>query len=214
MFRLAAIGSMTLSLLAGPAAAPHPEVLPAVVPPSGQVHVSVVTVNGSGCKHGTADVEAAPDNTAFTVTYSDFLAQAGDRSIPTGFRKNCQMGVRVDIPQGFTFAIAEADYRGYADVQTGATGTERANYYFQGMSQTAVSSHVYNGPYNGDWQASDVTPVVALVFQPCGISRILQINAELIVNAGTSSPQSTSFMAMDSTDGSVNTVYHFAWRQC
>jgi hypothetical protein len=35
------------------------------------------------------------------------------------------------------------------------------------------------------------------------------------VAAGTSNPATTtSFMAMDSTDGSINTTYHFAWRQC
>ncbi|CAM5378677.1 hypothetical protein SALBM311S_06184 [Streptomyces alboniger] len=34
-------------------------------------------MNGSGCPQGTAAVAVSEDNTAFTVTYSDYLAQAG-----------------------------------------------------------------------------------------------------------------------------------------
>ncbi len=32
------------------------------------------------------------------------------------------------------------------------------------------------------------------------------------MNAGTST--GTSFMAMDSTDGEIDTIYHLAWQQC
>jgi hypothetical protein len=149
------------------------------------------------------------------VTYSDFLAQVGVGARPIDGRKNCQMGVRVDIPQGFTYAIAEADYRGYARMAQGAFGDERANYYFQGMSATAISSHRFYGPYNRGWEATDRTGIAALVFKPCGEERILNINTEVIVDAGSSNPWTTnSYMTMDSTDGSVQTVYHFAWKRC
>jgi hypothetical protein len=45
--------------------------------------------------------------------------------------------------------------------------------------------------------------------------RNLNINTELRVSAGTSNPATTtSFLAMDSTDGDINTVYHFHWEHC
>jgi hypothetical protein len=57
--------------------------------------------------------------------------------------------------------------------------------------------------------------VAALVFAPCGVQRNLNVNTELRVSAGTSDPTSTtSFMVMDSTDGSLSTVYHLTWMQC
>ncbi len=34
------------------------------------------------------------------------------------------------------------------------------------------------------------------------------------MNAGTSDPEKTSFMTMDSTDGDINTVYRLACKQC
>ncbi|PRY37375.1 DUF4360 domain-containing protein [Umezawaea tangerina] len=184
-------------------------------PPGERITVTVVTVNGSGCPAGTAAVAPSADNTAFTVTYSDFLAQIGVGAEPTEFRKNCQLSLRVTYPQGFTYGIAQADYRGFGSLAHGAKGLEKANYYFAGNSPTAQVSHTFNGPLNDYWQATDKTEVASIVYAPCGEQKILNLNTELRVSAGTSDiSKTTSFMAMDSTDGSVRTTVHFAWKQC
>lgn len=188
---------------------------PNTTPPPDHMTIEVVTVNGSGCPAGTAAVAVSPDNKAFTVTYSQFTAQVGVGALPTDFRKNCQLNLRLNVPQGFTYGIAQADYRGFAHLERGATGMERANYYFQGMSPTAYKSHSYSGPFSDDWQATDITELAAIVYHPCGEQRLFNINTELRVNAGSSDPATTtSFMSMDSTDGSVETTYHFAWKLC
>jgi hypothetical protein len=183
-------------------------------PPPDKIVIKVATVNGSGCPAGTAAVAVSEDNTAFTVTYSDYLAQAGGGSDPTAFRKNCQLNLIVHVPQGFTYAIASADYRGFAALQSGASGTQRASYYFQGSSNTASKTHPFSGPYNDNWQATDTTDWAQLVWAPCGVQRNFNINTELRVNAGTSSADKVSFMTMDSTDGDISTVYHMAWKEC
>ncbi|GAA3235651.1 DUF4360 domain-containing protein [Streptomyces thermocoprophilus] len=170
-------------------------------------------MNGSGCPQGTTAVAVSEDNTAFTVTYSDYLAQAGGNSDPTAFRKNCQLSLVVHVPGGFTYAIASADYRGFASLQKGATGMQRASYYFQGSPQTEYRAHPVSGPYNDNWQATDETDWAQLVWAPCGVQRNFNINTELRVNAG-STPNKVSFMTMDSTDGDISTVYHLAWQPC
>jgi hypothetical protein len=207
-----ALGSAVASLFT-PAASPA--TFPAVPPPPDRIVIDVVTVNGSGCPAGTAAIAVAQDNTAFTVTYSDYLAQVGVGAKPTDWRKNCQLSLRVHVPQGFTYAIAQADFRGFAHLERGASGLERANYYFQGQSPTAYVNHRFNGPYDDSWQATDWTDLPALVFAPCGVYRNFNINTELRVSAGTSNPnRTTSFMTMDSTDGSISTIYHFHWKRC
>lgn len=183
-------------------------------PPPDKIVIDIATVNGSGCPAGTAAVAVSPDNTAFTVTYSNYLAQAGGNSDPTAFRRNCQLNLVVHVPQGFTYAIASADYRGFLSLQPGATGTQKASYYFQGSSNTASRTHPFNGPYNDDWQATDSTDWAQLVWAPCGVLRNFNINTELRVGAGSTSPGKVSFMTMDSTDGDISTVYHMAWKQC
>jgi hypothetical protein len=206
----AAVG-VALSLVAQPV---HTNQWPSNPPPD-KIIIDVATVNGSGCRPGTAAVAVSDDNTAFTVTYSEFLAQVGVGAKPTDNRKNCQVSLKVHVPQGFTYAIASADYRGYAQLEAGATALERANYYFQGMSPTSFVEHPFSGPLSDDWQKTDTTDVAALVYLPCGELRNFNINAELRAAVGTSDPKkTTSYIAMDSLDGSITTTYHFHWKTC
>jgi hypothetical protein len=206
MLSMIAAAGMALSILVTPTTAQDD-------PPTDRIVIDVVTVNGSGCPAGTAAVATASDNTAFTVTYSDYVAQVGGGADPTDLRKNCQLVLRVHIPQGFTYAIAQADYRGFAHLANGATATQQASYYIQGMSETTRSSHPIDGPYSDNWQFTDRTETAELVYAPCGEERNLNVNTELRVNAGSSGTAS-SFVTMDSTDGAASTKYHFHWKQC
>ncbi|EMF01562.1 DUF4360 domain-containing protein [Streptomyces mobaraensis NBRC 13819 = DSM 40847] len=211
--RPAVLGGAAAALLT--VAAPPAGAAPIGVPPPDKIVIDVVTVNGSGCPAGTANVAVSPDNTAFTVSYSNYTAQVGVGSKPTDARRNCQLSLNVHVPQGFTYAVARADYRGFAHLEKGAAGLERANYYFQGMQQTSFVNHHFTGPLNDNWQTSDTTDIDALVYAPCGAMRYFNINTELRVDAGTSDTSKTSsFLMMDSTDGNISTLYHFAWKQC
>jgi len=181
-------------------------------PPPDKIVIDLVAMAGSGCRPGTAAVAVSPDNTAFTAIYSEYLAQAGPNIPMSDGRKNCQLNVLVHVPQGFTFAIAKVDYRGYGNLQRGAVASQRANYYFQGMSQSTFVNHPITTPLDDNWFASDEVPVASVVWHPCGELRNLNINTELRLAKGTST--GTSFLTMDSTDGSIATTYHLAWRQC
>lgn len=183
-----------------------------VPPPDDKVVIDLVAMAGSGCRPGTADVAVSPDNTKFTVIYSDYLAQAGPGISVSEGRKNCQINVLVHVPQGFTFAIAKVDHRGYALLEEGATALQRANYYFQGMSQGSYTTHPLPAPLDDNWIATDEVEVAALVYRPCGELRNLNINTELRVSKGSST--GTSFVTMDSTDGDITTEYHFKWLRC
>lgn len=184
-------------------------------PPPGEVTINVVTVNGSGCPPGTAAVEVSPDNTSFRAMYSNYLAAVGVGTRPTDFRKNCQLHLKVNVPQGFTFAIAQIDYRGFAHLERGATGTQRGSYYFAGTPETMKKSHTWQGPLDDNWQATDTVDIGMLPYRPCGEPANLNVSTELRVSAGTSDPKTTtSYMAMDSTDAYFATDYHLVWKRC
>ncbi|TDD29270.1 DUF4360 domain-containing protein [Actinomadura sp. KC06] len=177
------------------------------------VTIDIATVNGSGCPAGTTAVAISDDKEAFTVTYSDYMAQAGGSSKPTDGRKNCVISMKVHVPQGFTYAIAQTDYRGYAYLEKGASAVQKASYWFQGNSPTGVIQHNIPGAYDNNWQYTDRIPVDALVWKKCGEQRNFNINTEIRATAGTDKTK-TSFIAMDSTDGSIKTKYHFSWKTC
>lgn len=206
MSNVMAVGGVLAAALFASTVATEPLAIPAE-----RITVSVETVNGSGCPAGTARVSAAADNTAFTVTYSDYYVLAGAGAKPTESRKNCQLSLRVQIPQGFTFAVSQVELQGFAYLQPGATGSQHSHYYFMGTSQTTSVSHEFTGPYSDHWRTSD--RAAALVYAPCDQVRNLNVNTELRVDDGGSG-RGTSLMVMDSTRGSVRSVYHLSWREC
>jgi hypothetical protein len=181
--------------------------------PTEKVVVELIAVNGSGCTAGTAAIAVAEDNTAFTATYSNYLAMVGVGSRPTDTRKNCQLNLLVHAPAGFTYTVTQADHRGYGHLEEGATAAQRWNLYYAGMSQTQYHSHPFKGPLDNDWQTTDTMDDPSFPWQPCGAIRYLSLSTELRVTGGTSDlKKTTSFMAMDHA-GSSGT-YHLAWKRC
>jgi hypothetical protein len=205
------------ALLAGTAALVDaaPAAAEPAPPPTDKVIIEIVKVNGSGCKKGSAVVAISPDQEAVTVVYSNYMAVVGVGAKNPDSRRNCKMDVKLTPPAGYTYAIAKADYRGYAFLESGASAVERATYKFQGGPDRSHVEHPFAGPFDDTWQTTDVTDPDSLIFGKCGKARTLNIDTELEVRAGTSDPETTtSFIAMDSTDVEINTTYHFAWKTC
>ena len=111
--------------------------------PSGhEVTISGIAFAGSGCPAGSVSGQLSSDLTTVTLLYSSFVAQAGQGISASNYRKNCQLNVKLKIPSGWQFSVFKADYRGYAQIPKGDTGTCKATYYFSGDS-----SQVGFGPY-------------------------------------------------------------------
>jgi hypothetical protein len=176
-----------------------------VTPPPSPVTIDVLTATGEGCPPGSATVGMSLDNQAFTVLYSDFLVQPRG---PEG-RKTCEITLRVNHPEGYTYGIAATDYRGFANLDAGSRGTAKGHYFFPGMP-TRHSSHTYSGPMSDNWQATDTLDPGSVLHGPCKQKKPLTINAELKV-VGKSS---ASFMSMDSTDSAVSSKFVLSWRKC
>ncbi|GLX99895.1 MULTISPECIES: DUF4360 domain-containing protein [Actinoplanes] len=212
MLRALTTGAALLSTLAMSAPV---QAAPADPTPNEMMIIDVVSANGSGCPDNTAQITVSPDNRAFTVTYSEYTAQVGPGAKPLDFRKNCQLALDIKVPSGFTFAIASADYRGFASLQRGSYGQSAANYYFQGHSQSTRIAHDFRGPMERNWQHTDSVGITSLSYLNCGERRFLNINTELRVNRGSSDTRSElSFLSMDATDAAINTLYRVAWKKC
>lgn len=198
--------SATASTSQSPAAPPAPAA-PAA-PPAGEVTLTIATVNGSGCRPGTAQATMAPDNTGFRVTYADFTAQRGGSARPTDLRKNCQISIQVQAPEGFAYAIARVEHHGHAQLGSTATGRQRTNFYLSGSSDNTYVEHSFAGPRTGEWHTTDL---VELAFEPCGAHRNININTELVVDEDTTDAGAVNSLSMDGSDG---TVAQFRWAYC
>ena len=147
----------------------------------------------------------------FTVTYDQYIAASGGGTSLLDFRKNCQLNTRVGIPAGWTFGVSEVDYRGYAHLGRGARGTVAASYYFARPAGNRRQSHVIRGRTDRDYEFNDLATVVA--WAPCRTAVGLNINTSLRAYVG-SDQSYLNLLTMDSTDVSLGTIYHLAFRRC
>lgn len=203
------ISALAAAVLCSLGIAPTPAV---AAPPTGPVVIEDVRVHGANCRPGTVTVVISPDKAAFTVLYSEYLAVAGGGATPSAAHQKCKLSLQVRVPSTVTYAITQVDYRGFAELAPGATGYQRASYQFQGDPPGAPVDHPFAGPLSDFWQVTDHAS--APIYAPCGKVRKINIDTELIVAAGSSTPDATSVLGMDATDGSVTSTYHFTWKPC
>ncbi|TYB43053.1 DUF4360 domain-containing protein [Actinomadura chibensis] len=176
------------------------------------VTIAIATTNGSGCAIGTTSAALAEDAGAFVIDYTDFTAQAGGSSKPTDARKNCQINLKIHVPENFTYAISGMDHGIHGNLQTGAKATYKSSYYFQGGQQTGGTPVELSGP-SSNFKFTDVVPESQLVWKPCGVERNFNVNTELRVDKGTSDESKVSSVSMNTGDGG-KTVYRLAWKNC
>ena len=210
MTKTMAVLVCALALLGSSAVVPVGAASAAELPPPNSLVVKKLSANGSGCRHDSATVAASLDNTAFTVTYSEFTAVAGPGVKKQENAKDCRVKIKLDIPKSYTYSLTSVDVRGYVSVQAGATASHTLAYSFP-SSKSAPLGREFAGPVDDFWQAGQTAP---LDFAPCGGSRNLTVDNTLAVEPGTSDPESVSLVTMDSTDVATSLTYRLVWKPC
>jgi hypothetical protein len=93
-----------------------------------------VSTGGTGCPQGSVGSTFSVDKSTVTLIYDQYVASIGPGIALTEQRKNCQLTLKLEYPGGFQYSILSADYRGYANIEKGVTGTLKSNYYFSGQA--------------------------------------------------------------------------------
>jgi hypothetical protein len=164
------------------------------------VTLKVLSRVGSGCPSGSSVVTDVPDETAFSVSFSQFKVTGGSY-------KNCNLQIKVGIPAGWTYSVYEVVNRGYGVLDKGASGRILMTSWFTGFRWTLRADQTFNGPYDDFWQTDSTAS--AQIFAPCGASTNLSLNNTLRV-AGPA----TSSMELFAQDARVSTTFFLKWKQC
>ncbi|KAF2748499.1 hypothetical protein M011DRAFT_476503 [Sporormia fimetaria CBS 119925] len=182
------------------------------VPPAGQVTIRGVSYGGTGCPQGTLSSYISNDRTIVTIIYDAYIASIGPGIAITESRKNCQLSVDIQYPGGFQYSILSADYRGYASLQKGVSGTLKSNYYFSGMQEQSSTEYNFVGPLTGDYLKSDKADSTSIVWSPCGADGNLNINSQ--VRLSSTDSKATGLLTTDSTDLKFSQVVYVQWQKC
>lgn len=180
-------------------------------PNPNEVHINKISYNGTGCPLGTVAENMADDAKAFTLLFDSYVAEAGPGIPFSANRKNCQIAVDLQFPQGWSYTIFTVDYRGYAKLEPGTSGAQQSTYYFQGQPKSAVLKTTYTGPKDSDYHIRDTLGLSSLVWSPCGVNRAVNINTQVRANA---TGGRRALMTLDSIDGELKHVYGIQWRRC
>lgn len=187
--------------------------VPALAETPSYVRVRSITYAGSGCPAGSVAGNIAPDRQAFTLLFDSYIAEVGPGVAIREKRKNCQLNVSLDFPQGWSYTLLTVDYRGYASLEPRVVGTQQSSYYFQGSTQTARLRSDYRGPMDRNYQIRDTLGLDAVVWSPCGAQRSLNINTEVRLD-NSQATWARGLMTTDSIDGQLKQLYGFRWRRC
>ncbi len=184
--------------------------------PAEPVEIKSITYNGSGCPIGTVAENLAPDKQAFTLTFSDYIAEAGPDFVLSDGRKNCQLTLDLALPQGWQVSIASFDYRGFAFLDEGIMATYRTRYYFQGRPRSAPISRRAFGFFDDDFEFREEIDFESLVWSPCGAVRALNVNTSVSVRNldKNTYPDAEGVIGTDSIDGQITQVWGISWRRC
>ncbi|KIN05316.1 hypothetical protein OIDMADRAFT_78354, partial [Oidiodendron maius Zn] len=137
-----------LTLLLGLAAA-SPLVAERRDAPS-KVKVLGISLLGTGCPPGSADVQVDATGTLFEASFSAYEVQTGPGTMAADWRKNCKLTLNMEFDEGFQFSILETDMQGFSEIPSGVKGTCLNVFSFTGGSGTATFKQNL-GPSDGDF---------------------------------------------------------------
>ncbi|MEU8237681.1 DUF4360 domain-containing protein [Actinoplanes missouriensis] len=155
---------------------------------------------GSGCPDASSVTTSVPDETAFSVSFSEFKVTGGSY-------KNCKVDISVSFPAGWTYSVYEVSNRGYGVLDKGASGRILMSSWFTGFPWTLKADQTFKGPYDDFWQTDSAAN--AVIYAPCGASTNLTLNTTLRVAGPT-----TSSMELFAQDARVSTTFLLKWKQC
>jgi len=194
--------ALALSVAVGSAGAAGPD-------PS-EVYVESLRYGGSGCPQGSVGQSLSDDRTTFTLIFDAYAASLGPGVPITENRKNCQLNVRLHVPQGWTYTVFAADYRGFVQIDNGVSAVQKSTYYFAGQTQQVSVQSTLVGPVSRDFLRRDQVGVISWV-PACNASANLNVNSQVrLFSPSSAQGQITN----DSTDGKFKFLLGFRWRPC
>jgi hypothetical protein len=175
------------------------------------IKLGVPDYGGTGCPAGTASIVLSPGEDQISVMFDQFVAEAGGTTGRSVDRKACDLGIPITIPQGYSVAVIQTDFRGFNLVAAGGMNRLNTEYFWAGQRGPSYSN-LYRGPQNVDYFATNGVIASGVVWTPCGMSTNLRIRATIMTQTNRQMDQ--AMMTVDSADISSGLIYHVQWRQC
>jgi len=200
---IAAILTLSLSFASTALGAVTPRNAPS------KVKIHGISLLGSGCPAGTADVQVDATGTLFEATFSTYEVQTGPGTKAADWRKNCKLTMNMEFDSGFQFTILDTDMKGFAEIPKGAKGECKNAFSFTGSPGSATFTKSLPGHYSGNFDLKSSPDIVS--WSPCGgQTAILNMNTQ----CSLSPTHLPALIAVDSISGKLTVIFAVSWRHC
>jgi hypothetical protein len=165
------------------------------------IEIVYADIGGSGCPMDTARAVLSADKRTLSIIFDEYYGEDNEYA-------SCNIAVALSVPEGFTVALIDIDYRGYASIPDlpGRRARFRTEYFFAGdMGPVRVTN--FGRGYDSSFMI--LHDIVGTVWAPCG--------AEVIARANTSIRTwgEGSFLAIDTADVTTTGItFYLDWAEC
>jgi hypothetical protein len=174
-----------------------------------QVRVVGVSLLGSGCPAGTADVQIDATKTLMEITFSEYIIQTGPGTRASDWRKNCKLTLNMEFDSGFQFSTLTTDMRGFAQIPAGARGVCTNTFDFTGIQGQVNYAISLVGEREGPFDLKADPDIIS--WSPCGGSTaIMNMNTQCNI----SPTRQQALIAVDRISGKITVNIALQWRQC
>lgn len=174
------------------------------------IRLGNVSYGGTGCPGGSASVSMSPDASSLSILFDSYVVEAGGRQ--TIDRKNCNIAIPIEVPQGYSYSVVALDYRGFLGLPSGGRAQLAVNYFLAGQGQGVRTVKNFSSRDNGEYFKTDRLGLEAVVWTPCGASTVLRSNTSLF--AQTNSRGDQALATVDSVDVNAGIIYQLQWKRC
>ncbi len=175
------------------------------------IQLGTPAYGGAGCPAGSASAALSPDSKTLSVLFDQYTVEAGASSNRSMDRKACNLAIPVHVPHGYSVAVFQVDYRGFASIPRGGRGQFNVEYFFAG-SQGPKQTKTFLGPSSDTYNLTSQLTAEQVVWSPCGADTNLRVNTSLLVQ--TNAGREQALASVDSADITAGIVYQIQWRQC
>ncbi len=135
-------------------------------PNAGEVQILGFQHQGTGCRPGSVASQLSPDGKALTLLFDDYVVDNSDS--PSGIaQKNCQVQLNLAKPPTWEYSLFCLDYRGYANLESGAQGFHTSAYAFGSGQKIPLGGLNLSGPASQDYSHLVVLPLTQTAWSGC-----------------------------------------------
>lgn len=160
-----------------------------------------------GCPAGSYSVVEAPDSSALTVLFDQFIVNAADS------RRHCSLTIPLHLPEGFSLGVYRVDYRGFAHLAARQEADLTVVHFLGSDRKGHVFHRKVKGTKNEDFIFTENIGAGLMKRVGCGEAAVLNLAVDLSIEGGQGNE---ALAALDSADGAAKggVIYYLDLKKC